>query len=88
MRDDSLMANVHTEQMLNLLDELEEQFGHQPAILATRADYLEDNMERRQLYEEALAIAREQGNDKEETEILDSLKTLSEDEAAAQTPPG
>jgi hypothetical protein len=78
MRDDFLMVGVYTEQMLNLLDELEEQFGVQPAILTTRADYLDDPAERRRFFEEALLLARKLGDREEEAEILDSLETEEE----------
>lgn len=83
MRDDLVMIDVFIEQMLDLLAELEVEFGTQPMILATRADYIDDIVQRRSLYEEALRLAREQGDDAEVAAILDSLQTLSEDESTS-----
>ena len=79
MREDFVMFGVFNKQMLDLLDELEVEFGAQPRILATRADYLDDIVQRRSFYEEALRLARKQGDDEEIAEILESLQTLSED---------
>lgn len=79
MRDDFLMVDVYNSQMLNLLDELEADFGLSPAIIATRADYLDDVVERRRLFEQALTLARSQGDQDEEAEILDSLRKLDQE---------
>lgn len=74
MRDDFLMVGIHRAQMLDLLDELEEEHGLHPALLATRADFSDDIVERRRLFKQALALARSQGDEDEEAEILDSLR--------------
>jgi len=75
-RDDFLMVDVFTEQMLELLTELDETFGPSPILMATRADYLQDKLERKNLYEAALSLARSQGDNDEVLEISDSLQSL------------
>jgi hypothetical protein len=73
------MCDVYREQMLELLGELEAEFGTQSRILDTRADYIDDPLERRRLYMKALELARKQ-KDQEEIEIvLQSLHDLEED---------
>ena len=82
MRDDFVMAEVYTQHLLELLTELDEAFGPQAVLLATRADFLKVPAERLKLYEAALALAREQGDREEEVEILDSLRVMSEEQAS------
>jgi hypothetical protein len=77
--DDDPMFDVYREQMLELLDELEAEFGMQSRILDTRADYIDDPIERRRLCTKALELARAQ-NDQDEIEVvLQSLRDLDED---------
>lgn len=75
--DDDVLVASHTAAMLDILDTLQRDFGRQPAIIATRADYVEGIESKRQLFAEALALARELGDKTEEAEILDSLHTLN-----------
>lgn len=77
MMEDDVLVESHSVAMLDILDELEREFGRQPTILATRADYIDDIDTRRQLYTDALAMARELGDKYEEAEILDSLQQLN-----------
>ena len=67
--DADLMYDFHREQMLVILDELELEFGSQSRILDTRADYIDNPIERRRLYTKALELAREQ-NDQAEIEVV------------------
>lgn len=77
--NDNPMYDVYREQMLELLDELEAEFGTQSEILDTRADYIDDPLERRRLCTKALELARAQ-NDQDEIEVvLQSLHDLDED---------
>jgi uncharacterized Fe-S radical SAM superfamily protein PflX len=77
--DDDPMYDVYREQMLELLDELEAEFGTQSKILDTRADYIDNPLERRRLCTKALELAREQ-NDQDEIEVvLQSLHDLEVD---------
>lgn len=77
--DNDPMYHVYREQMLDLLDELESEFGTQSRILDTRADYICDPIERRRLCRWALELAIVQ-NDQEEIEvILQSLRDLEEE---------
>jgi uncharacterized Fe-S radical SAM superfamily protein PflX len=77
--DNDPMFDVYREQMLELLDELEAEFGMQSRILDTRADYIDDPLERRRLCTRALELARAQ-NDQDEIEVvLQSLRDLEED---------
>ncbi len=74
--DNDPMYEVYREQMLDILDELEVEFGAQSRILDTRADYIDDPLERHRLYSKALELAREQ-NDQDEIEVvLESLRNL------------
>lgn len=78
--DGDPMYDVYREQMLEILDELEAEFGTQSRILDTRADYLDDPFERRRLYTKALQLASAR-NDQEEIEvILQSISNLDEDQ--------
>ncbi len=79
LMEDEIMVGVHTVEMMEVLDQLEEEFGVHPAILATRADYVEDSTERLRLFTEALALARESGDEFEVEEVLDSLRKLDEE---------
>jgi len=78
--DDDVMVAVYKEQLFEVLDRLEARFGIQPALIATRADFMEDDAARRKLYEQALAMAREEGDEFEVQEILDSLQHLDADQ--------
>ncbi len=76
--DDDPMYDIYREQMLEILDELEAEFGTQSRILDTRGDYVDDPDEKRRLYAKALELAREQ-NDTDEIEICQqSLLDLDE----------
>jgi len=77
--DDHVLGEVYKAQMLNLLDELEEEFGLHPEILDTRADYLDDPVVRRALYMRALEIARDRRDQEEVEVILQSLRDLERD---------
>ena len=77
--DNDPMYDVYREQMLELLDELEADFGTQSRILDARADYIDDPIERRRLYTKALELARAQ-NDQDEIEVvLQSIRDLEEE---------
>jgi len=77
--DNDPMFDVYREQMLELLDELEAEFGVQSRILDTRADYIDDPLERRRLCTRALELARAQNNQDEIEVVLQSLRDLDED---------
>lgn len=77
--DDDPMYDVYREQMLEILDELEAEFGTQSRILGTRADYIDDPLERRRLCTRALELAREQKDQDEIEIVLQSLSELEED---------
>ena len=77
--DSDPMYDVYREQMLEILDELQAEFGVHSEILDTRADYIDDPVERRHLYERALALAREQKDSDQVEVVLQSLRDLDED---------
>lgn len=77
--EDDPMYDVYREQMLEILDELEAEFGTQSRILDTRADYIDDPLERRRLCAKALELAIEQKNQDEIEVVLQSLRDLEED---------
>ena len=70
------MVAVHTSQMMAILGELEQEFGPHPEFYDTRADFADDPRERTRLYEQALALAREKGDNEVEAEILESMAWL------------
>ena len=76
--EDEPMCEVYSEQMLEILDDLEEEFGVQSLILHTRADYLDDPLERRRLYMKALELAREEKDPDQVEVVLQSLRDLDE----------
>ncbi len=80
--EDDPMYDVHVQGMMALLDDLEEEYGPQSRILATRADYLEDISDRRALYERALHLAKTAHDEKEIGEIMDSLSRLGKEQGA------
>jgi hypothetical protein len=82
---DDPMYDVHRQQMLELLDELEAEFGTQSRILDTRADYVDDPLERRRLCTKALELAIEQNDQSEIDVVLQSLRDLEEDTLAEVT---
>ena len=77
--EDDQMYDVYREQMLEILDDLEVEFGTQSRILDTRADYIDDPLERRRLCTKALKLAREQEDQEEIEVVLQSLRDLEED---------
>lgn len=77
--DDDPIYDVYREQMLELLDELEAEFGTQSRILDTRADYIDDPIERRRLCTKALELARAQKDQDEIEVVLQSICNLEEE---------
>ena len=61
--------NIFTNQLLQLLNELEERYGILPSILATRADYVSDVNEQAMLFRQAYALA-EAMNDKKNLKLI------------------
>ena len=74
--DDDVLFQVHTDHMLDLLDELDAEFGAHSRLLDTRADYLSDPDERRLLYQRALALAEECQDEGEIKMIRESIREL------------
>jgi hypothetical protein len=77
--DNDPMYEVYREQMLEILDELETEFGAQSRILDTRADYIDDPHERRRLYTRALELARAHKDEDEIKGVLQSIRNLQEE---------
>lgn len=73
------MYEIYRDQMHDLLDDLETEFGSQFLILVTRADYIDDPLERRRLCTQALELARKQNNSDETEVVLQSLRDLEQD---------
>jgi len=57
LRNDELVL-PYTRQMLCLLDRLQRKYGELPSLLATRADYTEDESERLRLLKRAYRLAK------------------------------
>jgi hypothetical protein len=79
LTDDDPMYEVYRAQILEILDELEAEFGPNSRIFDTRADYIDDPFERRRLCTKALELATEQGDQGEIDVVLQSLSDLEED---------
>ncbi|RYD21488.1 MAG: hypothetical protein EOP88_11215 [Verrucomicrobiaceae bacterium] len=77
-REDEMMAGVYVEQMMEVLDGLEDEYGRHATLVSTRADFLRDEEERRALYEVALILAKEQGDHEEVAQILGTLRQMDE----------
>ena len=77
--DGDPMYEVYRVQMLEILDDLEDEFGVHARIFDTRADYLDDPLERRRPYMKALELAREQNDQEEVDVVLQSLRDLDEE---------
>lgn len=73
--DDELhLSKVET--LLVFLDELLLQYGEHPSLLATKADYIDDPLEKVKLYKRALKVALELEFHNEIAMIEESLKEL------------
>lgn len=63
--------------LLQYLDELEEKYGARPSILATRADFIVDDVPGRlQLFNRAYALAAEAGDARNQLHVAASLAEL------------
>ena len=62
--------------LLAYMDRLEEKYGQLPSIVATRADYVEDPLERLALLEHAYGLALEQSDRKNLVLVASSLVSL------------
>jgi hypothetical protein len=87
-RTDDPIFDVYRAQMLELLGVLEAEFGTQSRILDTRADYIDDPLERRRLCTKALELARAQNDQGEIEVVLQSLRDLEEELVAEAKPNG
>lgn len=81
--------NIFTNQLLQLLNELEGRYGILPSILATRADYVSDINEQAMLFRQAHALAEASNDIKNLKLISHSLAELYikdlEDRSEGQT---
>lgn len=66
--------------ILNLIDELVLKYGEIPSLLATRADYVENNEEAAMILEEAYKLSDATGDYRNKTFIASSLAELYQDE--------
>jgi hypothetical protein len=80
LMDDDVLVAHHHERMTELLDRLDAIYGPNASLIATRADYADDLVERRQLYDSALKLARYTFDTTEEVEILESIAALDSDD--------
>lgn len=85
--DNDPMFEVYREQMRDILDDLEAEFGLHSEILDTRADYTDDPQERRRLCMRALELAREKMDQDEIETILESLRKLDRNTQADAADP-
>jgi len=76
MQDDAVLEDAKREEMLSWLRELRVRYGDLPSILGTLADYLDDDVERYDLYARGVAEARRLGDGKNLTILLGSILEL------------
>jgi hypothetical protein len=70
---------------LKYLDELEDKYGARPSILATRADFIVDDVPRRlELFSRAYALAAEAGDARNQLHVASSLAELYIEELTTQ----
>lgn len=80
------MFGIHLKQMLEILDDLEKEFGPHSQILDTRADYTDSLVERRQLSLRTLDQTRTAHKEEEVRMIMKSLRHI-EEEMESRTDP-
>jgi hypothetical protein len=69
------------QKLFEYLDELEDKYGSRPSILATRADFIADDVPRRlDLFSQAYALAAEAGDTHNQLHVASSLAELCIDE--------
>jgi hypothetical protein len=76
MHDDAVLSEAKKEEMLFYLRHLQVRHGDLPSILGTMADYMDDEVERYDLYARAVAEARRIGDDKNLVILLESMLEL------------
>jgi len=81
--EDSVLVASKTETLMIVLRELEVKYGPCSKIAATVADFTEEKEERPRLYQEALRLAKAEGDAEEERLILESIAEMLEDEKTA-----
>ncbi len=69
-------SDQYTDQLLIFLRSLEQKYGELPSILATRADYIDDIIEREKLYKRAYALAEKWNDYQNCVETAHSLSEL------------
>lgn len=77
--DDHVMSSIYRDQLMAILDELEQQFGPHPEFYDTRADFLDDPVERMRLYQKALRLARARNDEEVIAEVLESISFLQDE---------
>jgi hypothetical protein len=80
--EDGVLTASKTEALMSVLSELEAKYGPCAKITATVADFTEEKDESPRLYQEALRLARAEGDAEEERLILESIAEMSEGENA------
>ncbi len=76
-KDDNYpLSHIHCRTLIDFLDSLQDKYGPLPRILATKADYMEDDEIRLCLYEKAFEISETEHNHMECVFIADSLILL------------
>jgi hypothetical protein len=80
---DSALVASKKATLMSLLIELEVRYGPCSKITATVADFTEEGEERPRLYQEALRLAKAEGDAEEERLILESIAEMLEDEKTA-----
>ena len=73
---DTVLSEAKTEQLICFLRELQTRYGNLPSILGTLGDYIDDEVERYDLYAQGVAEARRIGDQKNLLILLESILEL------------
>ena len=75
-QSDTVLSAAKTEQLICFLRELQTRYGNLPSIVGTLGDYIDDEVERYDLYAQGVAEARRIGEQKNLLILLESILEL------------
>lgn len=76
LAQDDVLSDIYRKTLFDVLDEIKSACGEHAELLATKADFTEDERMRRDLYLKALHVAESTDNQAEILEIRESLAEL------------
>lgn len=79
LAEDDIIAESRNEALMVLFKSLKEKYGDHPSIIATEADFMDDDEQRLAIYKKALEIVKKMNYKEEVDEIIDSIGNLNYD---------